>query len=64
MHSLCCFCINRKKQSQRKNNRDRTQLDDIARGSVDTTTSSVSPVYQNMVDIEQHHQGNIRCLLL
>ena len=65
MHSLCCFLIKRKKQSQSKNERNRTpcQLDDIPRGSVDTTISSISPVYQNVADIGQHHQGNLRCNL-
>ena len=65
MHSLCCFLIKRKKQSQSKNERNRTpcQLDDIPRGSVDTTISSISPVYQNVADIGEHHQGNLRCNL-
>ena len=70
---LCCMCslhdllflIKRKRQPQRQNSRDRApfELDDIPRGSVDTTTSSISPVYQNMVDIRQQHQGNLRCYL-
>ena len=65
MHNLCCFLINRKKQSQRQNKRDRTpfELDDISRGSVDTTASLTSPVYQNMVDIQQQQQGSVRCYL-
>ena len=56
------FLIKRKKQSQRENNRDKTpfELDDIPRGSVDTTASVANPVYQNVADIHQHHQGNVR----
>ena len=65
LHSLCCFLIKRKKQSQRESNRDKTpfELDDIPRGSVDTTASLANPVYQNVADIRQHHQGNLRCYL-
>lgn len=67
LHSLCCFLIKRKKQSQRQNKRDRTpfELDDISHGSVDTTASLANPVYQNMVDIRQQQQGSVhvRCYL-
>jgi len=63
LHSIFCFAINRKKQPQKKNKRDKThvQLDDISRSSVDATATSTNPVYQNVADIQQHHQGNRRC---
>ena len=56
---IVCVVFLMKRKKQRKNKRDRTpfQLDDIPRGSVDTSGSSVNPVYQNVADIRQHHQG-------
>ena len=63
LYSLRCFLIKRKKQSQRENNSDKTpiELNDIPRASVDTTGSVANPVYQNVADIHQHRQGNLRC---
>jgi len=54
-----------KRKSQRKNKRDSTpfQLDGISHGSVDITGSAANPVYQNVADIRQHHQGSLRCYL-
>jgi len=53
MCSLCCFVINRKKQPQRKNKRDRNpfELDDIPPlpSSVDTTASSTNQAYQGNI---------------
>ena len=65
LYSLCCFFIKRKKQQQRENKRNRPpfELDDISRGSVDTTASLANQFYQNVADIRQHHQGNLRCCL-
>jgi len=55
--------IIRKRQSQGKNKRDETpfQLDGIPPGSVDSAGSIANPVYQNVGDIQQHNQGNLRC---
>ena len=63
LHSLYCFLIIRRRQSQGKNRRDGTplQLDGIPPGSVDSTGSAANPVYENMGDIQQHNQGNLRC---
>ncbi len=65
MNNSFCFVIIRRKQSERESDSRRTsvQLDDIARGSVDTTTSTANLVYQNVADIRQPQKGNLKCYL-
>ncbi|XP_078353365.1 receptor-type tyrosine-protein phosphatase S-like isoform X3 [Oculina patagonica] len=52
----------RRKQSERESDSRRTsvQLDDIARGSVDTTTSTANLVYQNVADIRQPQKDVVK----